>query len=243
MKKIYFCPEQSQWQPRIERRSHRDWRSKKRWGTFGMRQRVCRAQHEKRLETQWMLQLWVEPPWNEMQTPPWLHHQQTSKQRLLHLQKGRWLAFTLFAHLIQSIWVLGCVLLSCFVSWFHKAMIVWTDSSCTMATSRERGLSREWTKWKIKQSKQIFCLFMLWMAHTSQNMKDYFDNSVFLFRCWKECASSSDCCSYEYSPSVKMCNLNKKCEPEEKKVGDFLFCKKLKKPWVVNKIHVQFTAE
>ena len=137
----------------------------------------------------------------------------------------------------------GGTLQSWFVSWFHKAMIVWTDSSCTMATSRERGLSREWTKWKIKQSKQIFCLFMLWMAHTSQNMKDYFDNSVFLFRCWKECASSSDCCSYEYSPSVKMCNLNKKCEPEEKKVGDFLFCKKLKKPWVVNKIHVQFTAE
>ena len=65
------------------------------------------------------------------------------------------------------------------------------------------------------------------MAHTSQNMKDYFDNSVFLFRCWKECVSSSDCCSYEYSPTEKECNLNKKCEPEEKKIGDFLYCKKL----------------
>ena len=56
--------------------------------------------------------------------------------------------------------------------------------------------------------------------------------SVFLFRCFSDCVDSSKCCSYEYSPEAKMCNLNEGCDPTSKKMGDFLFCKKIKEPWV-----------
>ena len=49
-------------------------------------------------------------------------------------------------------------------------------------------------------------------------------NSV---RCRFACSQTPKCCSYEYSPDRKMCNLNKECEPTEGKHVDFLFCKKL----------------
>ena len=49
-------------------------------------------------------------------------------------------------------------------------------------------------------------------------------NSV---RCSFACSQTPKCCSYEYSPDRKMCNLNKECEPTEGKHVDFLFCKKL----------------
>lgn len=45
-------------------------------------------------------------------------------------------------------------------------------------------------------------------------------------KCSFNCLTKKDCCSYEYSPEKKMCNLNKECEPTEGKVEDFLFCKK-----------------
>ena len=46
-------------------------------------------------------------------------------------------------------------------------------------------------------------------------------------RCSLACSQTPKCCSYEYSPDRKMCNLNKECEPTEGKHVDFLFCKKL----------------
>ena len=42
-----------------------------------------------------------------------------------------------------------------------------------------------------------------------------------------DCLRSKSCCSYEYSPETKMCNLNKECEATERKESDFLFCKKV----------------
>merc|ERR1711974_53349 len=47
--------------------------------------------------------------------------------------------------------------------------------------------------------------------------------------CGEACQSKSECCSYEFSPSYKDCNLNKECQPTQKKFQDFLFCKKIVK--------------
>ena len=60
---------------------------------------------------------------------------------------------------------------------------------------------------------------------------DFLKKSVFLVRCFSDCVDSPKCCSYEYSPEAKMCNLNEGCDPTSKKMGDFLFCKKIKEPW------------
>ena len=45
-------------------------------------------------------------------------------------------------------------------------------------------------------------------------------------RCGQACLKNSKCCSYEFSPTYKQCNLNKECLPTTKKFQDFLFCKK-----------------
>ena len=56
-----------------------------------------------------------------------------------------------------------------------------------------------------------------------------FDNLFsMILRCMFKCMSNKDCCSYEYSPVRKMCNLNKECKPTGGKVGDFLFCQKIR---------------
>ena len=46
-------------------------------------------------------------------------------------------------------------------------------------------------------------------------------------RCGQACLKDSKCCSYEFSPTYKQCNLNKECLPTTKKFQDFLFCKKI----------------
>ena len=33
-----------------------------------------------------------------------------------------------------------------------------------------------------------------------------------------------ECCSYEYSPKEKTCNLNKNCKPTEEQTKDFKLC-------------------
>ena len=55
-----------------------------------------------------------------------------------------------------------------------------------------------------------------------------FEHSLIIFftRCGQACRSNGECCSYEFSPSYKDCNLNKECKPSQKKFQDFLFCKK-----------------
>merc|ERR1719369_1282099 len=44
--------------------------------------------------------------------------------------------------------------------------------------------------------------------------------------CAKLCSNNKDCCSYEYSPRKKRCNLNRDCKPSRKKFEDFNFCAK-----------------
>ena len=44
--------------------------------------------------------------------------------------------------------------------------------------------------------------------------------------CAELCNDNKDCCSYEYSPRKKRCNLNRDCKPTRKKFKDFNFCAK-----------------
>ena len=44
--------------------------------------------------------------------------------------------------------------------------------------------------------------------------------------CSDECSNQAGCCSYEYSYSSGLCNLNKDCEPAVGKYKDYLFCTK-----------------
>ena len=41
------------------------------------------------------------------------------------------------------------------------------------------------------------------------------------------CRTSSDCCSVEYSPGTKRCNLNRDCSPPagSEDYRDYVFCK------------------
>merc|ERR1711974_402781 len=55
-------------------------------------------------------------------------------------------------------------------------------------------------------------------------------NNVNHIKCSFQCSANRDCCSYEYSPDSKICNLHEECEAKEKKVEDLLFCRKGKKP-------------
>ena len=52
-------------------------------------------------------------------------------------------------------------------------------------------------------------------------------SEYFFLRCYDRCFTEGEsCCSYEYSPHRRMCNLNKECEPTDKKHADFLFCRR-----------------
>jgi len=44
--------------------------------------------------------------------------------------------------------------------------------------------------------------------------------------CGKLCDQTSGCCSYEWSPTSKICNLNRECQPSAPKYQDYGFCKK-----------------
>ena len=44
--------------------------------------------------------------------------------------------------------------------------------------------------------------------------------------CAGYCNANSICCSFEYSPTEKMCNLNMECQPIRPMVEDFCFCVK-----------------
>ncbi len=46
-------------------------------------------------------------------------------------------------------------------------------------------------------------------------------------RCANRCNDESSCCSFEYSPTKKICNLNRDCEPTESAYQDFAFCTKV----------------
>merc|ERR1719347_1618348 len=45
-------------------------------------------------------------------------------------------------------------------------------------------------------------------------------------QCEGKCTSNPRCCSFEYSPARRFCNLNTKCSPTSKKYQDFMFCAK-----------------
>merc|ERR1719244_1696468 len=44
--------------------------------------------------------------------------------------------------------------------------------------------------------------------------------------CGRLCESNEECCSYEFSPTDKLCNLNKDCKPNAEKHKDYIFCSK-----------------
>ena len=44
--------------------------------------------------------------------------------------------------------------------------------------------------------------------------------------CAGHCAANSNCCSFEYSPSKKNCNLNTECQPTTEVHEDYNFCVK-----------------
>ena len=45
--------------------------------------------------------------------------------------------------------------------------------------------------------------------------------------CAKLCSEEPTCCSFEYSPLLKICNLNTDCNPTLKKYLDYIFCTKV----------------
>ena len=47
-----------------------------------------------------------------------------------------------------------------------------------------------------------------------------------IVECSNRCNDKSSCCSFEYSPTKKRCNLNRDCEPTEAKHQDYAFCTK-----------------
>ena len=44
--------------------------------------------------------------------------------------------------------------------------------------------------------------------------------------CSEECNKQEGCCSYEFSYSSQLCNLNKDCQPSQPKYLDYYFCTK-----------------
>ena len=44
--------------------------------------------------------------------------------------------------------------------------------------------------------------------------------------CSEECDKQEGCCSYEFSYSSELCNLNKDCQPSQPKYLDYYFCTK-----------------
>ena len=45
-----------------------------------------------------------------------------------------------------------------------------------------------------------------------------------LDQCAEFCNKTPECCSFEYSPKRRMCNLNKECKPTQSQLQDFVFC-------------------
>jgi len=48
--------------------------------------------------------------------------------------------------------------------------------------------------------------------------------------CAGHCDANSNCCSFEYSPMTKKCNLNSECQPTKEVFEDFNFCVKAQAP-------------
>jgi len=48
--------------------------------------------------------------------------------------------------------------------------------------------------------------------------------------CAGHCDANSNCCSFEYSPMTKKCNLNSECQPTKDVFEDFNFCVKAEAP-------------
>jgi hypothetical protein len=48
--------------------------------------------------------------------------------------------------------------------------------------------------------------------------------------CSSKCDIDPNCCSFEWSPTTKLCNLNRTCEPTQAKYKDYYFCTK-GQPW------------
>ena len=44
--------------------------------------------------------------------------------------------------------------------------------------------------------------------------------------CATLCSDHVECCSYEWSPTAHICNLNKVCQPTEDKYRDYFFCQR-----------------
>ena len=44
--------------------------------------------------------------------------------------------------------------------------------------------------------------------------------------CSNRCNDESSCCSFEYSPTTKKCNLNRECQPTVSVYQDYAFCTK-----------------
>merc|ERR1711862_725012 len=44
--------------------------------------------------------------------------------------------------------------------------------------------------------------------------------------CTQRCEENPSCCSIEYSPTEKLCNLNRDCTPSAPKYKDYLYCTK-----------------
>merc|ERR1712029_107068 len=44
--------------------------------------------------------------------------------------------------------------------------------------------------------------------------------------CGQFCDRNPNCCSYEWSATTKICNLNRECQPRHPKSGDYQFCTK-----------------
>ena len=42
--------------------------------------------------------------------------------------------------------------------------------------------------------------------------------------CGEECNNTTECCSFEFSRSVSLCNLNRDCQPTVQPYKDFYFC-------------------
>merc|ERR1719318_1083726 len=48
--------------------------------------------------------------------------------------------------------------------------------------------------------------------------------STTYFGCGQECAKNQGCCSFEYSSTEKLCNLNSGCKPTVQPYKDYKFC-------------------
>merc|ERR1719357_1579329 len=45
-----------------------------------------------------------------------------------------------------------------------------------------------------------------------------------MIECGEKCSNNTECCSFEFSYSTRLCNLNRDCAPSSVKSGDYFFC-------------------